>query len=148
MLLKDKIKWYAVISTCVFLSVSIYMGTAYVFSDLELHRLLGYSRFTAGVAAVTFWLLFWLKPRAVKFRIEWFGFVAACLFLLISTYMQMTVAFSDARVGRTLHQLEITTALSALVFGVFSFPKWQSFFALAVWVYSFYRFAQPAFALS
>jgi len=148
MLLKDKMKWYGVISGGAFLVISAYMKVAYSFSDARLDNLLGYAKFTAALTAIIFGLLFFLKPQSIKFKVEWFGVISASMFLLVSTYMQMTFAFSDAWVGRLLHHLEFTAALAALTFGLLSFPKWQSYFALAVWVYSFYRFSQPAFGIS
>ena len=148
MKLEGRVKWYGVISACVFLLMSIYIEVAYVFSNPEFDKVLGYLRFTAGLSALIFGLLFLFKPHSVKVNVELYGVISACAFLIISTYMQMTYVFSDARVGTILYSLEITAALSSLIFGLLSFPKWQSFFALAVWLYSFYRFSQPPFAIS
>jgi hypothetical protein len=143
---KDKVRWHGLISALVFLSLSAYMATAYVFSDLRLDRILGYLIFTAGLSALAFGFLFWLKPNSIK--VEWYGVVSACLFLAVSTYMQMTYAFYNVTLPRIMNSLEFTAALAALIFGLLSFPKWQSFFALAVWLYSFYRFSQPAFGIA
>jgi len=148
MTIKDRVKWYCVVSALVFLALSIYMGTAYVFSNLELDRILGYSKYTAGLSAVAFGFLYWIRPQSMRLSVGWYGVVSGCVFLIVSTYMQTTVAFYDVTLPRILNSLEFVSALAALIFGLLSFPKWQSYFALAVWAYSFYRFSQPAFGIA
>lgn len=150
MLLKDIVKWYGVISACVFLLISVYMQVAYVYSDMRVDSILGYLKFTAGLSALIFGLLYLLGGRSLRWqsfkdKVKWYGAISACVFLSLSIYIQVTWVFYDVRVGRLLHHLEFTAALAALVFGLLSLPRWQSFFALAVWVYTFYRFTQPAF---
>ena len=147
-LTKDRVKWYCVVSALVFLALSIYMGTAYVFSDPRVDRILGYLKYTAGLSAVGFGFLCWMKPHPSRLRFEWHGVISACVFLIVSTYMLTTFAFVDVTLPRILNSLEFVSALAALIFGLLSFPKWQSYFALAVWAYSFYRFSQPAFGIA
>ena len=148
MLVKDRVKWYCVVSALVLLALSIYMETAYVFSDLRLDRILGYLKYTAGLAAVAFGFLYWMKPQSMRPSVGWYGVISACVFLVVSTYMLTTVAFYDVTLPRILNSLEFVSALAALFFGLLSFPRWQSYFALAVWAYSFYRFSQPAFGIA
>jgi hypothetical protein len=148
MTVKDRVKWYCVVSALVFLSLSIYKGTVYVYSNLELDRILGYSKYTAGFSALAFALLYWAKPQSMRLSVGWYGVISACVFLVVSTYMQTTVAFYDVTLPRALTSLEFVSALAALIFGLLSFPKWQSYFALAVWAFSFYRFSQPAFGIA
>ena len=147
MTLKDRVKWYGLVSACVCLSLIIYVETAYVYSDRTLDSILGYLKFTAGFSALAFGSLFLLGPREVKAGVEWYGAVSACVFLVVSTYMQVTWVFYDVRVGRVLNHLEFMAALASLIFGLLTLPRWQSIVALAVWVYSFYRFSQPAFGV-
>ena len=153
-LLKDKLKWYGAISggiflaTSIFLSISIYMEVGYLNYYVKLYRILGYLMITSGLSALIFGTLFVCNPQSVKDEAKWYGVISACVFMVISTYMLITFVFYDLRLPRILTYLEFTAALSALIFGLLSFPKWQSYFALAVWVYSFYRFSQPAFGLS
>ena len=146
MTLRDRVKWYGSVSACVCLSLIIYMETAYVYSDLRLDRILGYLKFTAGLSALAFGSLFLFKPQSMKAGVEWYGVVSACVFLAVSTYVQMTWVFYGV-VGRFLNHLEFTAALASLIFGLLTLPRWQSIVALAVWGYSFYRFSQPAFGV-
>jgi hypothetical protein len=153
MTIKDRVKWYGLITgfvflvTSIFLAINIYMEVTYLYV-YKLDMILGYLKFTAGFSALTFGILFFLKPQSVKEEAKWYGVVSACLFLVVSTYMQMTTAFHDSTLPTILNYLEFISALAALIFGLLSFPKWQSLFALAVWLYSFYRFSQPAFGLN
>ena len=147
MKLEDRVKCYGLISALVFLDIFVYLETAYVYSDQRVDNILGYLKYTAGLSALTFGALSLIKPRSIRFNAGWFGVVSGSLFLVVSTYMQLAWVFGDVRVGRILNHLEFTAALSSLIFGLLSFPRWQSLFALAVWAYSFYRFSQPAFGV-
>ena len=69
MTLKDRVKWYGLVSACVCLSLIIYMETAYVYSDLRLDSILCYLKYTAGFSALAFGPLFLLKVKKVKARV-------------------------------------------------------------------------------
>ena len=154
MMLKDRVKWYGLVSGCVFLPISIFLAIdihielRFLDYHAELYNILGYLMFTSGLSALIFGTLFFLQPQSVKDGAKWYGLVSACVFLMVSTYMLTTFAFYDSTLPRILCYLEFTSALATLIFGLLSFPKWQSFFAIAVWIYSFYRFSQPAFGLA
>ena len=149
-LLKDKLKWYSVINGCIFLvtsiifAIDIYVETTFFnYYYVRLYRVLGYILFTSGFSALIFGVLSFFKPESVKDKAKWYGVVSACVFMVASTYMLRTAVFYDTRLPWIIFYLEFTTALSSLIFGLLSFPKWQSYVALAVWVYSFYRFSEP-----
>ena len=148
MMLKARIKWYGVVSGCLFLMLSVYLLVAYTLTDLRVDRMLKYLWVTAGLSALIFGASFLLEPALIKFNAEWYGVLSACVFLVVSTYILRTHIFYDLRVGKALSYVEFTAALLALIFGLLSFPKRQSYFALVVWLYSFYVFSQPPFAVS
>lgn len=148
MLLKDKTKWYCVISGCVFLALITYIRVAYVFSTRRLDQILGYLTLTTGLAALIFGLMFLAKPESVKIKVEWWGVISGYLFLAVSTYTRLMSVYFGADVRASLYLLAVASALSSLTFGLLSFPKWQSYFALAVWLYSFYWFAQPTYVIN
>jgi hypothetical protein len=143
MSLKDRLKWYCVVSASLFLVLTIYLGVAYTFSNLRLDRALQYLRLTTGALTLIFGGLLLFRPQWAKVRVELFGVVSASVFLVLSTYVQVKYFYFGAETGMTLFLLEIAAALSSLLFGLLSLPRWQSFFALTVWVYSFYRFSHP-----
>ncbi len=153
MTLKDRVKWYGLVSGCVFLPTSIILAID-IFLELtylyvyKLDKILGYLMFTSGLSALIFGTLFFFQPQSVKDEAKWYGVASAGVFLIVSTYMLTTFAFYDSTLPRILCYLEFTSALGALIFGLLTFPKWQSYFALAVWLYSFYRLSQPAFGLA
>jgi hypothetical protein len=83
-----------------------------------------------------------------KDRVKWYGVVSGCAFLGISTYIKyVKVAFPYAEEASFYMRLAELAALSTLVLGVMSLPRWQSFFALAVFVYAFYWFTHPIYII-
>src|SRR5215212_4381173 len=97
MSLKDQIKWCGILCACLFLLTVAYMSTIYAFYDLRVDRVLGYLKYTAGLSTLIFGLLYIFKPgdsngETFKGRVTWYSLIGACMFLVISTYMQMTFA--------------------------------------------------------
>jgi hypothetical protein len=80
----------------------------------------------------------------MKEKVKWYGVVSGCVFLVVSTYLDVKIVFEDNRIAILLLLTSIISALSTLVFGLMSLPRWQSFFAIAVFGYALYWFTQPA----
>jgi hypothetical protein len=57
MFLKDKVKWYGVISGCVFLTISTYISVKHVFWNAGIARLLEYFALVAALLALGLGLL-------------------------------------------------------------------------------------------
>jgi hypothetical protein len=149
-MLTERVKWYCITSAAVFWVLTVYLHFIYDFShfnSLRLDAVLGYARFVAGAATLIFGTLIPLRNRFVNFNPEWFAAISAGLFIIISTYMQIKLGFVIAWIGSVLYLCELALAVLTLVLGLLSFPRWQSIFALVIWLYSFYRFSQPPFAI-
>jgi hypothetical protein len=85
---------------------------------------------------------------ALKDRMKWFAVLSGCTFLAISSYIKyVRMVYYIGEEARFHMQLAILAALATLVFGLMSLPRWQSFFALAVFAYSFYYFSRPAYGI-
>jgi len=85
---------------------------------------------------------------SLKDRVKWYGVISGGAFLLVSTYIKyVKVAFPYAEEASFYMRLAELTALLSLVLGVLSLPRWQSFFALAVFVYVFYWFTHPIYVI-
>ena len=147
--LKDIVKWYCSVSVCVWFLSTAYMRGVYALPSLKTDRVLGYLVYTAGLSALIFGLLLLggqsLRWQPFRERVKWYGLICAGLFLAASVYVQTVWIFEVETVGRILTHTEFAMALGALIFGLLSVPRWQSIVALAVWLYSIYRFSQPAF---
>ena len=83
----------------------------------------------------------------LKDRVKWYAVVSAGLFLASSTYLHVKWVFEFGTVAGGLASLATLSALTTLVLGLLSLPRWQSFFALAVFAYSIYWHTQPAYAI-
>lgn len=83
----------------------------------------------------------------LKDRVKWYGVISACIFLAVSTYMRVKYIFWDVKLARFLEMSALVAASLALIFGLLSLPRWQSFFALAVVGYAIYWFTQPPFGI-
>ena len=80
--------------------------------------------------------------------VKWYGFVSACGFLALSTYIKyVKVAFYDTRVGEAFVWASFAVALLTLVLGLLALPRWQSLFALAVCGYAYYWLSHPAYVI-
>jgi hypothetical protein len=80
-------------------------------------------------------------------RYKWHGLISGCVFLAVSTYMHVKYVFWDTRAANTLLLAAMASSLLALIFGLMSLPRWQSYCSLAVFVYACYWFTQPAYAI-
>jgi hypothetical protein len=69
---------------------------------------------------------------------KWYAVFGAGMFLVISTYVSIKHVFWSGATATLLQQFAFVAALVALIFGLLSLPRWQSFFALAVVAYAFY----------
>lgn len=146
MLLTEKVKWYCVTSALLFIALTVYLERIYTFSDfnnLELDRILGYIRFTAGASTLIFGVLIAFRSRLLNCEIPWYGVFAPIMFIVLSTYMQLVGVFPVPRIGTVLYLCELSLALLTLIVGLLSFPRLQAFVCFVVWLYSFYRFSQP-----
>jgi hypothetical protein len=66
----------------------------------------------------------------------------------MSTYIKyVKVAYPFAEEASFHMRLAELTALLSLVLGVMALPRWQSFFALAVFAYAFYWFSHPIYVI-
>ena len=83
----------------------------------------------------------------LKDRVKWYAVVSAGLFLASSTYLHVKWVFEFGNVAGGLASLATLSALTTLVLGLLSLPRWQSYFALAVFAYSIYWHTQPAYAI-
>jgi hypothetical protein len=83
----------------------------------------------------------------VRDKTKWYGVVSGGAFIAISTYLRVKWIFDSGKVAGTLYLIAIVTALLTLVLGLLSLPRWQSFFALAVFGYAVYWFSKPAYVL-
>lgn len=54
MLLKDRVKWYGVLTAGVFLAISIYMQVKYIFHDADLARFLEKTALVAAFLTLVF----------------------------------------------------------------------------------------------
>lgn len=80
-------------------------------------------------------------------RIKWYGVVSGGLFIATSTYLNVKWVFESGRVAGRWYLIAILSALATLLLGLLSLPRWQSFFALAVFAYAIYWFSQPAYVI-
>lgn len=80
-------------------------------------------------------------------RIKWYGLVSGGLFIATSTYLHVKWVFESGKVAGRLYFIAMVTALTTLLLGLLSLPRWQSFFALAVFGYAVYWFSQPAYVI-
>ena len=83
----------------------------------------------------------------MKEKVKWYGVVSGCVFLVVSTKLHVKYVFEDTRIANFLLLTSIISALLTMVFGLMSLPRWQSFFAIAVFGYALYWFTQPAYAI-
>jgi hypothetical protein len=80
-------------------------------------------------------------------RVKWYGVVSGGFFIATSTYLHMRWVFESGRVAGRWYLIAILAALATLLLGLLSLPRWQSFFALAVFGYAIYWFSQPAYVI-
>lgn len=83
----------------------------------------------------------------LKDKVKWYGVVSGMLFIAVSTYLRMRVVFESSTVAQLLYLSATLAALLTLILGLLSLPRWQSFFALAVFVYALYWWSKPAYAI-
>ncbi len=83
----------------------------------------------------------------VRDKIKWYGVVSGGVFIAISTYLNVKWEFESGKVAGRLALIAILAATATLILGLLSLPRWQSFFALAVFVYALYWFSKPAYMI-
>jgi hypothetical protein len=83
----------------------------------------------------------------LKDKVKWYGIVSGVLFIGGSTYLHVKFVFESGNVAQLLYLSTTLAALLTLVLGVLSFPRWQSFVALTIFVYAVYWLSQPAYAI-
>ena len=83
----------------------------------------------------------------LKDRVKWFAMISAGVFLASSTYLHVKWVFESGNHAARWYGLATLSALTTLVLGALSLPRWQSFFALAVFAYAIYWHTQPAYAI-
>ena len=82
-----------------------------------------------------------------KDKIKWYGVASGGLFLTISTYVSVKHVFWTSQEARRLQYFALGFAILTLVLGLLSLPRWQSFFSLAIVIYSLYWFTHVVIAV-
>jgi len=83
----------------------------------------------------------------LKDKVKWYGFVSACGFLALSTYIKYVKVVFYTGVGEAFVWSSFAVALLTLALGLLALPRWQSFFSLAVCGYAYYWLSHPAYAI-
>lgn len=83
----------------------------------------------------------------LKDKTKWYGVVSAGVFIVTSIYLNVKWEFESAQVAGWLALITILAAIATLILGLLSLPRWQSFFALGVFVYALYWFTKPAYMI-
>jgi hypothetical protein len=86
--------------------------------------------------------------KQIKEKAKWWGLIFSVIFLGISSYMRWKYVFESANTGGMFWLASLIIILMTLVCGVLALPRWQSFVALAVVIYSVYWLSGPLYAVS
>lgn len=86
--------------------------------------------------------------KSFRNKAGWLALISGVLFLSVSSYLHYKFVFESGRWAGMLEFAALISAIFTLLFGVASFPRWQSFVAFAICAYAVYWFTTPPYALS
>jgi cobalamin biosynthesis protein CobD/CbiB len=78
------------------------------------------------------------KFRIIKEQAQRFGLATGALFLIITTYMRVKFVFDSGNFAGTLLLISVVLAISTVLLGLLSLPKWQAWTALIISAYALY----------
>ena len=84
----------------------------------------------------------------IKDKLKWYGVISGSIFLVLSTYMRLKFVFDSGKTAGSLFFVVVLSAFLTLLFGILSFPRWQSYLCLVIFIYALYCFTKPMYSLS